>query len=375
LFAAAFAPSASAEPDRDAAFQAWASEATVVRWGTLGPVGAETGRWAFVDVEDGCAWRLEANDGRRWSIGSSVSGDGTAECGVRDPAWAPWPEPRFDATTHLANWYTHDAYGWDGSLRLVSKTSSVGGRPDSYSVDYGAGTWHEEEGNDYPDERGVETNDGDYWYRSGILFVAERDERAARRRAVPLTFQRLPRRATAEARATVWRDGSDTVLLVEVDDDVDVPVAADDERSLVRADHVEVWWSDPRTNNAVQVGVGFDASGAAVIRSLVGRAALPTATRDPDGATLGTRWSLRFTPPHPLAAESGPGSPMHLHFSVAYSDSDDPAAGQQSLVASGDLRYRDVHSFDRLHCCGLPEVPPNEAPAPWANLPATATSP
>jgi hypothetical protein len=125
-------------------------------------------------------------------------------------------------------------------------------------------------------------------------------------------------------------------------DDRAVPPAADaDPRAIVRADHFELWFcaegehSSECEDKPAQLAVARTAAGGALSRWLRPHprgAPAPAATIEKDHLVVVLPRAL-------LGAEpTGDVQPALVPLTIAYSDSDDPAAGQQTMVATARIK-------------------------------------
>jgi hypothetical protein len=131
------------------------------------------------------------------------------------------------------------------------------------------------------------------------------------------------------------------VELAATDDRAVLPPADADARAMVRADHFELWFcqDQERSNECrdkpAQLGVARTAGGGALARWLRPHprgAPVPAVSVEKDRLVVILPLALVGAEPR------GPGSSALVPFTVAYSDSDDPAAGQQTMVATAPVK-------------------------------------
>ena len=130
------------------------------------------------------------------------------------------------------------------------------------------------------------------------------------------------------------------VELAATDDRAVRPAADADARALVRADHFELWFcaenehSNECQGKPAQLGVARTAGGGALARWLRPHprgAPVPAVSLEKDCLAV-------ILPRALVGAEPGPhGWPVLVPLTVAYSDSDDPAAGQQTMVSTATI--------------------------------------
>lgn len=108
-----------------------------------------------------------------------------------------------------------------------------------------------------------------------------------------------------------------------------------DARAVVRADHFELWFCAERTSapdcqqKLTQLAVARTRAGGALARWLT-----PSSAPTPDVAVDNNRLIVTL-PRGAMGAAAGPlGFPVLVPLTIAYSDSDDAAAGQQTMIAT-----------------------------------------
>jgi hypothetical protein len=124
------------------------------------------------------------------------------------------------------------------------------------------------------------------------------------------------------------------------DDQRILPAAGADARALVRADHFELWFCTEQHSiecgeKPAQLGVARTADGAAVARWL-----RPHPSNLPVPAVSVENEHLVVVLPRSLidAVPAEGGFPVLVPLTVAYSDSDDAKAGQQTMVATALIK-------------------------------------
>jgi hypothetical protein len=155
------------------------------------------------------------------------------------------------------------------------------------------------------------------------------------------------REQDASFRVAALAQGPDAVRLrIQVRDDVTVPAASGmSDRDLLGTDHLEIWWAahDGQGTSTRQLAVARTGEG-----TLLSRWLHPAGLTEPlppvalDGNT--------FVVDLPLASlgVTRPEESWQVPLTVAFSDSDVPGAGQQTLVATSTLRWNEPATFGRL---------------------------
>lgn len=168
--------------------------------------------------------------------------------------------------------------------------------------------------------------------------------------------------ADAALRVSTHHDAQALIVQLRAQDDVVVPARDNSPKGILRADHFELWWSEG--HQPVQLGVTLDGNGQPRATWFVGPQrshALPRTTRVAGG--------IEVELPREWLERNGDGS---TPFAVSYSDSDDPARGQQTLVSSTSHRpsRTDVGSLGRLWSTETEAGPMvlSDAFAPWRKL-------
>ena len=131
------------------------------------------------------------------------------------------------------------------------------------------------------------------------------------------------------------------VELFATDDRAVLPAADANPRAIVRADHFELWFcaengpSNACRGEPAQLAVARTTGGGALARWLRPHprgAPVPAASLENDRLVV-------ILPRALIGAEpNSNGWPVLVPLTVAYSDSDDPAAGQQTMVATAPIR-------------------------------------
>jgi hypothetical protein len=137
-------------------------------------------------------------------------------------------------------------------------------------------------------------------------------------------------------------------IVIDVTDDSAVPTTAKaDARRFVRSDHLEIWWRPDNGSDNRQLGIGFLADGGADVRWLYPK---ELTEKPPPVRRKGSHFeidlsfaALGFDPKTPA-----PGGRWNLPFTVAFSDADDAAGGQQTVVATSPVRWNKRETFGAL---------------------------
>ena len=136
-------------------------------------------------------------------------------------------------------------------------------------------------------------------------------------------------------------------LVVDITDDRVVPTPARaDARRFIRGDHLEIWLADPTSETANrQLGIGLLADGKADVRWLLPKGATektPPVRRT--GSHVEIDLSLATLGLDASSLEGGHTLPL----TVAFSDADDPATRQQTVIATSPVRWNRRWSFGAL---------------------------
>jgi hypothetical protein len=339
-----------AEAD-DEAFRRWATALSEKQHRPLCALGALTykdskipGRFAwFNDPAQPHVNRLVLESaGRRWLFRR----DERADWGGTQLACAPG-SPKWDELDGL----TLEFVQKDSDVPQTSETITLlDGEPvllsddgrgahDDYTTDWVGGT--KEWGDPHPleDERLPSQN-------QHMLFALPEGSRWWAKVPAPpvdVTFGRKRWTGKADAdlavRVLVVPEGF-RVELGATDDRAVPPADGADARAVVRADHFELWFC-PDFEEAsgckrppAQLAVARTASGGVLAMWLRPYPGMPVPAASLDGDCLVVTLPRAF-----LSAEPKPnGRPTLVPLTVAYSDSDDPAAGQQTMVATASIK-------------------------------------
>ncbi|HZH17560.1 MAG TPA: hypothetical protein VE057_24615 [Archangium sp.] len=151
----------------------------------------------------------------------------------------------------------------------------------------------------------------------------------------------------ASFRVAALAQGPDAVRLrIQVREDVTVPATSGmSDRDLLGTDHLELWWAarDGQGVSTRQLAVARTGEGTLLARWLHPAGLtepLPTVALDGD----------TFVVDLPLSSlgVTRPEESWQAPFTVVFSDSDVPGAGQQTLVATSTLRWNEPETFGRL---------------------------
>jgi hypothetical protein len=135
-------------------------------------------------------------------------------------------------------------------------------------------------------------------------------------------------------------------IVVDVTDDRAVPTPAKaDARALVRSDHLELWWVPRDSAEAKQLGIGMRADGSAAVRWL-----MPVASTEkvPEVRRTGSHFEIDLSLATLGLDVNKPGSDRTLPFTVAFSDSDEAGAKQQTVIATSLVRWNRRETFGEL---------------------------
>ncbi len=157
-------------------------------------------------------------------------------------------------------------------------------------------------------------------------------------------------------------------LDVQVTDDKRVPVpprATDKE--LVAADHLELWLSEPKPcrgeehpgSHPRQLVAGVRADGSVDARWLYPAGTVPPVPRV---TADGNRFSIWLPIPRPAQTAKACEDRI-IPLTVAWSDADDPASGQKTLLATSTLKFARPETFGGLGIFGKGERYPGFAGA------------
>jgi hypothetical protein len=139
-------------------------------------------------------------------------------------------------------------------------------------------------------------------------------------------------------------------IVIDITDDRAVPTPARaDARQFVRSDHLEIWLADPDSSTLnKQLGIGLLADGGADVRWL-----LPKDSKEKIPAVRRAASHVEVDLPTAVLGIEGDDfatGRRSVPLAVAFSDADDAASGQQTVIATSPLRWNRRNSFSELHC-------------------------
>jgi hypothetical protein len=188
---------------------------------------------------------------------------------------------------------------------------------------------------------------------------------------LPPTLNRVTHGAThwtgerdASLRVAALAQGTDAVRLrIQVRDDVAVPAtSALSDRALLGTDHLELWWAVPGGQTR-QLAVARTHEG-----SLFARWLHPEGLTEPLPSLAFNGGAFLVDLPLSSLGVKQPEGAWETRLTVAFSDSDAPGAGQQTLVATSSLRWNAPETFGRLVSFpGHTRYPPVEQ-TPWDHI-------
>jgi hypothetical protein len=377
--ALALAAGARASPtdSRDTAFQTWAravadtEHGRICRWGALAHSDSRLpGRFVwFVDpARTHAHWIVFESGDRRW-VASHAERAATGGIELRCPeedglAWSKLTQLSL-AFSERSN--TPDleevVTTVDGEVVLLSESRRGHHDDDRRSWVDGTHRWSD------PHPEGRDDRSGPTVDRM-LFALPARSRWWGKLPAVPalVTFgrKRWTGASDADLSVRVLVDGAGQPLRIElaVRDDRTVPPPPDaDLRTIVRSDHFELWFCADADSIAclqtpAQLAVAATRDGGAVSRWL-----RPPASGDPAPAVAVENDRLVLTLPRRLigataATAARAAAALVLPFTVAYSDSDDPASGQQTMVGTASIRNA------RPERPSLLAIPDGESPFP-----------
>jgi hypothetical protein len=335
---------ARAESDDDA-FMHWAEKLseinhkTVCAWGSLAHAASTTpGRFVwFVDKARPYAnWLVFESGGRRWLFRHEQRADwrgkelrcelGGGQAWQKDAAL----ELDFSEKSNVSG--SSEAITFvDGELVKVRETASGFHDADDINWIEGTHTWDDA----HPLEDSLPG------VHQHMLFALPEGSRWWGKVApapVNVTFgaKRWTGKSDADfsVRVVFLPDGF-RIELSATDDRAVLPAADADARAMVRADHFELWfcWDIARCDEKpTQLGVARTAGGGALARWLRRSQVDP-----PEPAVWVEKDRLVLLLSRDLLGARSTG-PALVPFTVAYSDSDDPAAGQETMVATAPVK-------------------------------------
>jgi hypothetical protein len=373
LFACALPLPARGESSTEGAFQAWSKDVAkrqhleICRWGQLtNPVTKEAGYFVWFthklgtnsdadetyDENNSFAFIVFATGDRKWIYGDVEEDALVLKCEQQNGAFEKLEKLQLDRSDTLGghNWeyrtVTMDAAM--GPVVLAEEDGHNQGGDDTRVVDWVNLTRKSESGAGSSDEVGGSSE--------GAVFLVEKED-APKLVGLPpartyVTFGKKAWSGDADASMKVQVTGAGGKIraVLKIQDDKFVPVSdGTDAHALLRCDHVEVWFCQ---------GATAGACGDSQVRQF--GFALPTEASAPIKPIWLYPAKVHGTPPARVTSESGsvlidldvaamgikkPSSKWRMPFTVVFSDSDDAKAGQQTLVATSNLRRRDPGSF------------------------------
>jgi hypothetical protein len=185
----------------------------------------------------------------------------------------------------------------------------------------------------------------------GILVVLPTDSRWIKSWKTPtfVPFGQKNRTDSADADLAAFAldlDKAGVRIVVDLTDDRAVPTPAKaDARALVRSDHLELWWVPRGSSEAKQLGVGMMADGGVAARWL-----MPAASSEkvPEVRRTGPHFEIDLSLATLGLDANTPDSERTLPFTVAFSDSDDAGAKQQTVIATSPVRWNRRATFGEL---------------------------
>jgi hypothetical protein len=336
---------AAAESEDDA-FMHWAEKLseinhkTICAWGSLAHAASKTpGRFVwFVDkARPYASWLVFESGGRRWLFRDEQRADwGGKELRCEPGGGQVWQkdtalELDFSEKSNISS--TSEAITFvDGELVKVRETQSGFHDADDINWIEGTHTWDDA----HPLEDSLPG------VHQRILFALPEGSRwwgKVPPAPVNVTFgaKRWTGKSDADlsVRVVFVPDYGVRVQLAATDDRAVLPAADADARAMVRADHFELWfcWDIARCDERpTQLGVARTAAGGALALWL-----RPPQVGGPVPPVSVEKDQLVVDLPRDLLGARSTG-PALVPFTVAYSDSDDPAAGQETMVATAPLK-------------------------------------
>jgi hypothetical protein len=364
---------ARGESSTEGTFQTWSKDAAkrqhldICRWGQLtNPATKEVGYFAWFthklgtkndadelyDENNSFAFIVFATGDRKWIYGDVEEDALVLRCEQQSSAFEKLEKLQIDRSDAMGghNWEyrTVSIDAARGPVVLAEEDGHNQGGDDTMAVDWVTLTRRAENGAGSSDEDGSSAE--------GAVFLVEK-EGVPRLDGLPpaktyVTFGKKAWSGDADASMKVQVTGAGgkirAVLKIQDDRFVPVPDGAD-ARALLRGDHVEVWFCQGATAGACDDSqlrqFGF---------------ALPTEASAPIKPIWLYPAKVHGAPPARVTMENGsvvvdldlaamgikkPSSKWRMPFTVVFSDSDDAKAGQQTLVATSNVRRRDPGSL------------------------------
>ena len=135
-------------------------------------------------------------------------------------------------------------------------------------------------------------------------------------------------------------------IVVDITDNRAVPTPAKaSARALVRSDHLELWWVPSGSAEAKQLGIGMRADGSADVRWL--RPAAST-EKVPEVRRTGSHFEIDLSLATLRLDANKPDGDRSLPFTIAFSDTDEAAAKQQTVIATSPVRWNRRETFGEL---------------------------
>jgi len=142
-------------------------------------------------------------------------------------------------------------------------------------------------------------------------------------------------------------------ISISVTDDKHIPVKVDaDAAALLRGDHIEIWYDGPADNSRTtetqvrQFGFAIPEKASPPVKPLW---LFPPRTKgSPPAQVLASDGNIMVELDMVALGVKDISQRHEIPFTVVFSDSDDPQAGQQTLVATSQLHRHDVASFGSI---------------------------
>ncbi len=163
-----------------------------------------------------------------------------------------------------------------------------------------------------------------------------------------VTFGKKAWTGAADASMDVKVTAADKKFIVKISvtDDRHVPVKAGaDPASLLRGDHIEIWYDAGGTSGPRQFGFPIPDAASPVAPLWLSP---PKATGVPPAKISAQNHELVVELEMAALGVKDLFKAVEVPFTVVFSDSDDPAAGQQTLVATSQLHRKNWDSFGAI---------------------------